>query len=190
MDIGAAEHDVADERHRRERHEDLGSERGITALVAEKTHAQQDEQHQHSHLGNNENDRHGKGGESLLGKAARPQKLHDDDDCKHTARDGDRPTHDAQHAEHLQQQGHLRLRLACGIDRAALGRDHLFPFPMRHDAPFSNAARLMNTAVHYRECSRMFSYGMATIRANSMNPSGSRSRKSRTVRSAEAESAA
>ena len=141
MDIGAAEHDIADKCHRCKRHENLGGERSIAPFIAKKTHAQQDEQHQHSRLGNNENHRHGKGGERLLGKAARPQKLHDDDDRKHTARDGDHPAHDAQHAEHLQQQGHLRLRLACGIDRATFGRDHLFPFPMRHDAPFSNAAR-------------------------------------------------
>ena len=141
MDIGAAEHDIADERHRRKRHENFGGQCGIAPFVAEKTHAQQDEQHQHSRLSSNENHRHSKGRESLLGKAARPQKLHDDDNCKHTARNGDRPAHDTQHAEHLQQQGHLRFRIACGIDRAAFGRDHLFPFPMRHDASFSNAAR-------------------------------------------------
>ena len=92
-------------------------------------------------MGKDENHRHGKGRERLFGKAARLQKLYDDDDRENTAWDGDRPAHDAQHAEHLQQQGHLRLRLACGINRTTFGRDHLFPFPMRHDAPFSNAAR-------------------------------------------------
>ena len=141
MDIGTVKHDVAGERHRRKRHEDLGGKRGIASFIAEKAHTQQDEQHQHSRLGKDENHRHGKGRERLFGKAARLQKLHDDDNRENTAWDGDRPAHDAQHAEHLQQQGHLRLRLACGIDRTTFGRDHLFPFPMRHDAPFSNAAR-------------------------------------------------
>ena len=146
MDIGAAEHDAADQRHRGKRHENLGGKRSITPFIAEEPHAQQDEQHQHSRLGSNENHRHGKGRERLIGKTARPQKPDDSDHREHAAWDGGHPTHDAQHAEHLQQQGHLRFRSTRYIVRAIANDDCFFPFPVRHDAPSSNVARLRNHA--------------------------------------------